>query len=194
MSVSAKGKQQKEVRQLVSGTVYWSYLILPFGIVACTFFRTIFLEIAVYKNYKIWRGRSTIRYKIYPNLRKRLKKVEKLRRLKSRPIFSECFELFDFPTGISGFLYVNGKCPLLASLSPRASPWRLLSRFLSRYPPNGELYCRLNEGDIGRYPIPQYRKKIWQIPKYRVENRLNTDTAYFNHIYNRFPILMVAAM
>ena len=50
------------------------------------------------------------------------------------------------------------------------------------------------EGDIGGYPIPQYRNKKWQIPKYRVENRLNTDTAYFNHIYNRFAILMVAAM
>ena len=45
------------------------------------------------------------------------------------------------------------------------------------------------EGDIGGYPIPQYRKKKWQIPKYRVENRLNTDTAYFNHIYNRLRIL-----
>ena len=48
------------------------------------------------------------------------------------------------------------------------------------------------EGDIGGYPKPQYRKKKWQVPKYRVENRLNTDTAYFNHIYNRFRILMVA--
>ena len=44
----------------------------------------------------------------------------------------------------------------------------------------------LKEGDIGRYPIPQYRKKKWQIPKHRVENRLNTDTAYLNHIYIRF--------
>ena len=52
----------------------------------------------------------------------------------------------------------------------------------------------LIEGDIGGYPIPQYRKKKWQIPKYRVENRLNTDTAYFNHIFNWFPILMVPAM
>ena len=25
-----------------------------------------------------------------------------------------------------------------------------------------------------------------QYPKYRFENRLNTDTAYFKHIYNRF--------
>ena len=50
------------------------------------------------------------------------------------------------------------------------------------------------EGDIGGYPVPQYRKKKWQIPKYLVENRLNTDTAYFNHIYNRFRILMVASI
>ena len=46
--LSAKGKQPKYVRQLQSsGTVYWSYPILPFGIVACTFFPTTFLEIAV---------------------------------------------------------------------------------------------------------------------------------------------------
>ena len=32
----------------VPGTVYWSYQILPFGIVACTFLPTAFLEIAVY--------------------------------------------------------------------------------------------------------------------------------------------------
>ena len=48
MFASAKGKQQKYVRQLQSsGTVYWWYPILPFGIVACTFFPTAFLEIAV---------------------------------------------------------------------------------------------------------------------------------------------------
>ena len=35
----------------VSGTVYWSYPILPFGIVACTFFPTTFLETAVYNVY-----------------------------------------------------------------------------------------------------------------------------------------------
>ena len=34
------------------------------------------------------------------------------------------------------------------------------------------------EGDIGGYPIPQYRTKNWQIPKYRVENGRNTDTAF----------------
>ena len=33
---------------IVSGTVYWSYPILPFVIVACTFFVTTFLKIAVY--------------------------------------------------------------------------------------------------------------------------------------------------
>ena len=43
-----KGKQQKWVWQLQSsGTVYQSYPILPFGIVACTLFPTTFLEIAV---------------------------------------------------------------------------------------------------------------------------------------------------
>ena len=40
MLASAKGKQQKYVRRLQwSGTVHWSYPIIPFGIVACTFFR-----------------------------------------------------------------------------------------------------------------------------------------------------------
>ena len=45
------------LRQLQSpGTVYWSYPILPFGIVACTFFSTTFLEITVYNNYSLkWR-------------------------------------------------------------------------------------------------------------------------------------------
>ena len=33
----------------MSRTVYWSYPILPFGIVACTYFPTTFLKIAVYK-------------------------------------------------------------------------------------------------------------------------------------------------
>ena len=48
----------------------------------------------------------------------------------------------------------------------------------------------------GGHWVTQYRntvKKKWQKPKYRVENRPNTDTAYFNHIYNRFRILMVAS-
>ena len=58
----------------------------------------------------------------------------------------------------------------------------------------GSTETRLEEGDIGGYPIPQYRTKKWQIPKYRVANRLNTDTAYFNYIYNRFRILMVASI
>ena len=40
------------------------------------------------------------------------------------------------------------------------------------------------EGDIKGYPIPQYRKKNWQIPKYRVNNRRNTDAAFMiGHVY-----------
>ena len=46
------------------------------------------------------------------------------------------------------------------------------------------VYPTLDEGDIGVYPIPQYRKKNLQIPKYRVENRRNTDTAFMiSHAY-----------
>ena len=45
MFAIAKGKQQKV--STVSGTVYRSYPILPFGIVAYRFFLTTFLEIAV---------------------------------------------------------------------------------------------------------------------------------------------------
>ena len=42
----------------------------------------------------------------------------------------------------------------------------------------------IREGDIGGYPIPQYCEKNWQIPKYRVENRRNTDTAFMiGHAY-----------
>ena len=40
-----------------------------------------------------------------------------------------------------------------------------------------------SEGDIVGYIIPQFRKKNRQIPKYRVENRRNTDTA-FTSLYN----------
>ena len=37
---------------------------------------------------------------------------------------------------------------------------------------------------MGGYTIPQYRKKNWQIPKYRVENRRNIDTAFMiGHAY-----------
>ena len=52
------------------------------------------------------------------------------------------------------------------------------------------------EGDIGGYPIPQYRKKNG---KYRDMRRKSSKyrykyTAYFNHIYNGFPVLMVASI
>ena len=48
MSVSAEGKQQKLVlTATMPGTKYCAYPILPFGIVACTFFPTTFLEKAV---------------------------------------------------------------------------------------------------------------------------------------------------
>ena len=44
--------------------------------------------------------------------------------------------------------------------------------------------CPHKDGDIGGYPIPQYRKKNRQIPKYRVRNRGNTDTAFvIGHVY-----------
>ena len=40
------------------------------------------------------------------------------------------------------------------------------------------------ERDVGGYPIPQYRKKDWQIPKYCVKNRPNTDTTVtIGHVY-----------
>ena len=39
------------------------------------------------------------------------------------------------------------------------------------------LYILSNiEGDIGGYPILQYLRKNWQMPKYCVENQQNTDT------------------
>ena len=41
-----------------------------------------------------------------------------------------------------------------------------------------------NEGGIGEYPMPQYRKKNWKTAKYRVQNRRNTDTAFMiGHAY-----------
>ena len=39
---------------------------------------------------------------------------------------------------------------------------------------------KLFEGDIGGYPIPQYRKKNSQIPKYRVENRRNLEYCIYD--------------
>ena len=42
----------------------------------------------------------------------------------------------------------------------------------------GGICVHSSEGDIEGYPIPQYRMKNWQIPKYRVENGRNTDTAF----------------
>ena len=63
---SANGKQQKQVRQLQSsGTVYRSYPILPFGIVACTFFPSTFLEIAVCK-IKLTYVSDILRFQFYP--------------------------------------------------------------------------------------------------------------------------------
>ena len=41
-------KNKLDSTAIVSGAVYWTYPILPFGIVPCTFFPTTFLEIAVY--------------------------------------------------------------------------------------------------------------------------------------------------
>ena len=48
MFASAKGKQQKSVRELqCQEQVYRSYPILPFGLSRAQFFATTFLEIAV---------------------------------------------------------------------------------------------------------------------------------------------------
>ena len=51
MFAIAKGKQQDKIRQLQcqEQRIGRSYPILPFRIVACTFFLTTFLEIAVFK-------------------------------------------------------------------------------------------------------------------------------------------------
>ena len=50
--------------------------------------------------------------------------------------------------------------------------------------PKLESNAMLAGGHWRGYPIPQYRKKHWQIPKYRVKNRRNTDTAFiFGHVY-----------
>ena len=46
----------------VSGTAYCSYPILPFRIIACTFFPTTFLEIAVYYVGHSIHGLTQIRY------------------------------------------------------------------------------------------------------------------------------------
>ena len=45
---SAKESKKKKVGSTTTGAVYWSYPIVPFGIVACTFLPTTFLKIAVW--------------------------------------------------------------------------------------------------------------------------------------------------
>ena len=53
--------------------------------------------------------------------------------------------------------------------------WHMAATF-NDFP--GETYI------IGGYPILQCRKKNWQIPKYRVENRRNTETVFMiGHAY-----------
>ena len=44
------------------------------------------------------------------------------------------------------------------------------------------------EGDIGGYPIPQYRQKNWEIPKCRVKNRRNTRYRIYDWSYIRLSI------
>ena len=50
-------------------------------------------------------------------------------------------------------------------------------------------YCLRNyRGGHWEYPMPQYCKKNLQIPKYRVENRRNTDTALMiGHALKLYP-------
>ena len=46
-----------------------------------------------------------------------------------------------------------------------------------------QLLCFKRGGHWG-YPLTQYRKKNWQIAKYRVKNRRNTDTVFMiGHVY-----------
>ena len=77
-----------------------------------------------------------------------------------------------------------------------------LQKFCISAPYRGKISCSLEDsseipsfhrtltppkGDIGGYPIPQYRKKNWQIPKNRVENRRNTDTIFMiGNAYSKF--------
>ena len=53
-------------------------------------------------------------------------------------------------------------------------------------------YClRSYRGGHWEYPMPQYCKKNVQIPKYRVENRRNTDTALMiSHALKLYPSCM----
>ena len=45
-------------------------------------------------------------------------------------------------------------------------------------------HARRGGGAFAGYATPEYHKKNWQIPKYRVKNQQNTDAAYiFGHAY-----------
>ena len=46
----------------------------------------------------------------------------------------------------------------------------------------------------GHWGVPNTVIPLEKNTEIPLENRLNTDTAYFNHIYNRFRVLMVASI
>ena len=50
------------------------------------------------------------------------------------------------------------------------------------------------KGTLERGGGTQNREKTWQIPKYHIEIRQNTDTIYFNYIYNQSSLLMAASI
>ena len=58
---SAKESKKKKVGSTATGTVYWSYPIVPFGIVACTFLPTTFLKIAVYRRFRASATQESLR-------------------------------------------------------------------------------------------------------------------------------------
>ena len=75
------------------------------------------------------------------------------------------------------------RCSKCRKIGHFAAVCRSVSEVTSDMGGNTEQFF-LGGGRHWGYPIPHYRKKNWQIPKYRVKNRRNTDTAFMiGHVY-----------
>ena len=109
--------------------MYWSYPILPFGILACTFFPTTFLGIAVSRMLQVWCKHSKVKKEeefswIILRLRSRGSGwiLDRLKiKLKAKPwIFSDCmiYNVFYLPNRI-GWCRKMGLCLYLVNWCPR---------------------------------------------------------------------------
>ena len=128
----------------VSGTLYWSYPILHFGIVECTLFPTTYLEIAVYKNwccefaacYDPRAATNSARYEIINALRSVLRALLceelDLARAKSKALFYAFLSYSENIAHISSGSRGGARPPLILD---QIEARRALQKFCLRPPP-----------------------------------------------------------